>query len=196
MNVTQKMEILAVSAEYNKNFIRKVKGLKGKWNPDEKTWDVPLEYEEQLYRLLKDVYGYLPSDQTDMTTIQINAADFEDSDDGKIKLGSMVLVWRPGRDSYVRLSDNVAILKGEFAARGGSAKYPMVNAGNGVILQVKNVPKALLKSIPDEKYTVEMSTINKELLLEEKQKLMDRLEEIELLLKEEVKKIKGKDDVR
>lgn len=180
IKLNRKDGTIEITSPYNALFVKKVKGIGGKWGGT--AWIVSEDVEEQLMAILENVYGYAPEDKK--ITVKFAAKDFESRDTDDIRIGDMVLVERRNRDWDVNFH-NAIVLEGGFPSSGGSAKHPYTEAYDGTILQ-SAIPKAVYERLPDEekaKLTIIERKPDKKKLLEEKEKLLARLAEIEELLK-------------
>lgn len=54
--VINKKNMLMISSSYNKDFITEIKKIGGKWNPENKTWNVDESKENEVLELIKNIY--------------------------------------------------------------------------------------------------------------------------------------------
>lgn len=137
--VKRAKEWLRVSGPFHPGFVDGARKLRGRWlGKEEDCWEFDARVEPDLRQLCFDTYG---TDGRDVPTV--TAVVFLDKIDTYCQsvwaLGRQ-LVWRPGRDSRVRLGEGVTVLEGGFPARGGSHNYPAANANEGTTLRVWDVP--------------------------------------------------------
>lgn len=184
MKITIEDGRIKVQSPYNKKFIEGARRIQGKWNAP--CWEFPEENKEECKELLLNVYGECGDlgEAEPTVTVELNLDEYNGNYVNDLLIGSMVIASRRTRDSYVRLSDNVMVISGEFSESGGSAKHPKVTAEPGTILRVKHLPVRLY-SLIEGKEGVKLVNTDRDALIAEREKLLARLAEIENLLKEE-----------
>lgn len=191
INITKKENLLFVVSPYNKAFINFARAVNAKWNKDEKAWVFNLENEtlkEKLDRKLYEIYKYT-EDKTDRA-LKLKAKCEDISQGGRSKflaIGNYVLVERYNRDSAVTYVDSSAYInKGEFYLTGGSANYPSVTFTDGAEITFE-ISEKYFNSLNEEEKTkftiISKEEIDRKNLLEEKSRLLKKLEEINELLK-------------
>ncbi|MBG0828575.1 helix-turn-helix domain-containing protein [Planomonospora sp. ID67723] len=86
----------------------------------------------------------------------------------------------------VKLAANVVLIEGKLPGSGGSVRYPQISAGNDVIVEVRDIPRASLALEHETSYEIvgETSNVNIDALLAEREALLARLAEIDELLPE------------
>lgn len=181
-------KFIKVESPYNPVFVRKARQIQGRW--DKPYWIFPLKNKEYVINVLLDAYGdcgklsdgEIPCIEA---TLDMDKYPFN----RYITIDTLIVAERPSRDKDVILSPNVLVVQGGFEKSGGSAKYPCIKPLDGTILQVENVPLVVaeraknLNGITIKKAgCADNSTNNRKTLLEEKEKLLKRLEEIDNLL--------------
>lgn len=169
---------------YNEKFVTGARAIGGKWNRHERKWTFDRRDEERVRALCREVFGTdgSPEDQADLVTVRIRAADYEQW--GEIAFIGRKVAWRPGRDTRVRLADNVVVVQGRFPSSGGSRNNPRVDAGDDVILEIRDIPRAALSVEKEGTYEIVEETIDKEALRAERERLLARLTEIDAILNE------------
>lgn len=178
---------LQITSPYSGAFVGRMRELNGKWNRDLKVWEVNEEYEDKVYEAILKIYRVDLTGIEEYMIVEYCAKDFEDRDKDDIRIGNIVTVYRPSRDSKVILRDT-AIMEGEFDKSGGSVKHPAVfdrGEGYNVILR-STIYKKEYEKLSDEeksKLTIIKKQDKKERLLNEKEILIKRLAEIEEELK-------------
>ena len=172
---------IKVKSEYSKDFIKGAKMIQGKWNSP--YWCFPEENADEVRELLLDVYGEcgeLSEGNEAVVTVELDLDEYTDVSDC-VRIGSMTVASRPGRDYMVKLNDNTMCIKGGFPESGGSVKNPRVCPEDGTVLRVKNVPVKLYERIKD-MAGVSLVNVDRTKLLEERERLIARLAEIDDLL--------------
>lgn len=178
MKIVRENGKIKVQSDYNREFIGGVKTLGGKWSSP--WWCVPEENEEALDILLQRVYGegLSPAELVDLI-VDLGALS---EDNGAIRMDGKLLARRPSRDSLVQLGDGVVLVSGALSESGGSRCNPRVDADEGTIVKVYLVPAALYeryKDHPGVQLAPSDSGTKRQRLIEEREKLLRRIAEIE-----------------
>lgn len=189
MNIKIKREnnLLLITSPYSRSFVSKMRNLQGKWNRELNVWEVSEDFEDKVNEAILEIYRVDLTGKEEYIIVEYQAKDFEDKDEDDIRIGNIITVYRPSRDSRVKLNDT-AIMQGEFDKTGGSVKYPAVfDRGDHrvVILRSTLFKKEYDKLSEDEKskLTIIRRQDKKERLLNEKEIILKRLSEIEDELK-------------
>lgn len=189
MNIKIKREnnLLLITSPYSRSFVSKMRNLQGKWNRELNVWEVSEEFEDKVNEAILEIYRVDLTGKEEYMIVEYNAKDFENRDTDDIRIGNVITVYRPSRDSRVKLNDT-AIMQGEFDKTGGSAKYPSVFDRwdeRDVILRSTIYKKEYEKLSEEEKskLTIIKKQDKKERLLNEKEIILKRLSEIEDELK-------------
>lgn len=183
VEVTKKDGKIYVATPYNKDFIKKARELNGEWSRGGKVWVFDENREEALNKSLLDYYAYSATGSEETVTIKIRAVDFETN--GEIKVGSVLIAKRWGRDESVKLYNDSFVSEGEFDSSGGSNNNPRVSSDGTVVIVIPDFPKRFLGEIKDgQEYEILDHRPSRSSLIAEKEKLEKRLEEISKLLKE------------
>lgn len=182
---------IEVSTPYNADFVAELKKRIGtkKWDASNRVWIISKDDKAELLEILKEVFGYTESQNSETCTVEIKL-------DGKVDKGAVIVngiliakAW--GRDSGAKLGDGVTVIEGGFDSGGSRANW-ITDIDYDTIVRVKNFPVYGIDN-PKTSEDVDIEWIRKvsdvkidrEKLLKEKQKLLDRLAEIEKLLEEE-----------
>lgn len=176
-----------VYTPYNPEFVKKIKGIGGaKWNGTQKCWSIPETAVEAVREIMTDVYGYSDVKENETVSLKVTFNEAICSGRSDVVLFGKVLAHAYGRDSGARVGDDVAYISGG-ATSGGSAKNWDSIVKEGSIAILSNVNKSVYEKAEIE-YNITVEVIeakaNKQSLLEEKERLMKRLAEIEKLLQE------------
>lgn len=177
--------IARVYTPYNPDFVKAIKKIGGaKWDREKRCWAVPESAVDAAREIMKNVYGY--NDNTPNETVKVRVKVINELNEwgSDVVLFGKVLSHATGRDSGARIGDDVVYIKGG-ATSGGSAKNwdSEVKAGSEIILS--NVNKNLYDNAePNEDIVVELitETVDKAKLIEEKERLLKRIEEINKML--------------
>lgn len=185
-----KIEIVDTEAyiytPYNAEFVKAVKGIGGaRWNREKSAWTIPAECAEQAREIMRRVYG------------EDDRPDCGERVDVRLTFDSGVSEWQSavtiygktisrayGRDSGAVCGEGVAFVVGKPES-GGSAKNWTSVVPQGSVVVLHNVPASLLENPAPEGVTVERlgkQQIDKDALLLEKKRLLERIAEIDKLL--------------
>lgn len=155
---------------------------------------VDLRQQERAEEILRDVYGEDGSlvSEADLVNIRLTGCAWDTSSrNDEMRLGSRRIVSRYSRDSAVKFGEGVVLIAGDFAASGGSAKNPSVayEDGDALAFEVYDVPRKLYdkyKDIDGVSLLAKVQSVpgERHRLLDEKEKLLKRLAEIEARLEE------------
>ncbi len=190
MKIEVKNGVANVYTPYNPDFVKKIKGIGGaKWNSSEKCWSIPETAVEAAREIMTDVYGYSDTKENETISLKVtfNESISEWRDD--VVLFGKVLAHAYGRDSGARVGDDVAYISGG-ATSGGSVKNWNSVVKKGSVAILSNVNKAVYeKSKNDYNDDIIIEVLetksSKQQLLEEKERLLKRIAEINKLLQEE-----------
>lgn len=178
-----------VYTPYNPDFVKKIKGIGGaKWNGPQKCWTIPQTAIEAAREIMTNIYGYsdIKENETISLKVTFNEAVYGSCSD--VLLFGKILSHAYGRNSGAKVGDDVAYISGG-ATSGGSAKNWNSIVKKGSVAILTNVNKSVYEKAEIEyDITVEVleTKVNKKSLLEEKERLLKRIAEIEKLLKEEM----------
>ncbi len=180
-----------VYTPYSKEFISELKKRVGgaRWNASKRCWTVPEDALDAVRGIIKSVYGY--TDQADagrLCTATIRVA-YMDAECAPVSIFNRVVARAYGRDSGATVGDGVVFKEGAPKS-GGSAKY-WKTIVDGCIVEMHHVPEAAIKNgLPGGceilSITPEGEDDNRKRLLEEREKLLARLAEIDKELGEKL----------
>nr|WP_278770799.1 hypothetical protein [Limosilactobacillus mucosae] len=181
-----------ISSPYNPEFVKEIHSIgSAKWHAVTKEWQVPVESLEDAKQVLRDVYGTDGSENNEpKVTVKLTIDDNVDLGDIQsidnelvMTLFGREIMSARGRDSGVKVADGVTV-KGKYKS-GGSMKYPTIEFGKGTEVIVYNVPESLAKKAKVKHATVEIVSepkVDRQALLDEKERLLKRIAEIDKLL--------------
>ncbi len=176
-----------VKAEYNSIFVQKAKAYRGKWQAPHWVFDV--RDEQRIRDLCKDVYG---SDgvTSETVTLRIEWRRATYVNCGAFFVhGRKIAGVREGIPP-ARLGHGIILLEGGFDS-GGSRKNWETTVEAGTVVLVRDFPAGRAKELIEEQteedtrfYSIEdeATTITRDDLIAERDKLMARLEEVNALL--------------
>lgn len=140
---------LLITTPYNAEFVAELKEIGGTWKGDKRAWSVDARDEERVRALMRAHFGTdgSPEDAAVLVTVRIPLAYYELAyhDGAKAEFAGRVIANRPGRDDPVRLGKGVVLVAGELPRSGGSTKYPEINAGPDVWVEVRDLPRSVLE---------------------------------------------------
>jgi len=142
VKITKKDEAIIVKSNFHPEFASPAKMLGGRWNPKTRTWTFDTRDEDSVRDLCLDLFGTDGNEDVDtpLCDVRVRLSPSERS----VWFCGREIAKRSFRDSSVRLGDKVVLKEGSFPASGGSRNYPTLS-GNGVVLEVRDVPVVLAK---------------------------------------------------
>lgn len=147
-NMKDGSQKLQLSSPYHPDLPAKAKALGGRFNYDTKLWYFDLRDSERVRAMCVEIYGIDPLSETPLPTKTIRVAlDKVNTYGQTLWLGGKEIAHRPARDSAVRLGPGVVIIEGGFAGRGGSAKYPDLAPKEGTVLEIRDLPEAIIPNL-------------------------------------------------
>lgn len=187
ITTTNKGTQTAVYTPYNASFVSAIRKIGGaRWDAEDKAWMVPTASLPQVREIMRNIWG--EDDRMDAVkrvSVRLTFADDCAEWHGPVEIFGKVLSSATGRDSGARVGEDVCFTAGGPAS-GGSAKNwrSVVEAGSVVVL--RSVPETMLDNAElPEGVTMEIiqdGSIDRAALMEEKEKLLARLAEIEKML--------------
>lgn len=177
-----------VYTPYNPAFVKAVKGIGGaKWDGERQCWSVPDAAVSAARMIMEDVYGYSDQVPDDTVTLKVTFLSDVSSTCSDVVLFGKVMAHARGRNSGARVGDDVAYIRGG-ASSGGSVKNWRSIVEEGSVAILSNVNKHVYEKAeadPDiQVEVVETSTSvdDRQKLLEEKERLLKRIAEIDAIL--------------
>jgi excisionase family DNA binding protein len=190
VTVTTENGKTSVISPYDAEFVAKAKTIGGRWDGPSKAWTFDARDEQRVRELCREVYGTDGNavESGDLVTVRVRLADHESASkyDNFAKFAGRRIAHRGGRDEPVRLAANVVLIEGKFPSTGGSMRYPNIDAGDDVIVEVRDIPRATLSLEREQDYEIvgETTNVDVDALLAEREALLARLAEIDALLPE------------
>ena len=174
-----------ITSPYNPDFISKVKLMGGKWDAVRKVWKVEENLIEDVRSIMREVYGRDDRGELSGTcTVIVSFSEDVDGYKSPVTVFGRVIASAYGRDSGAKVGEGCAFVEGRPES-GGSMKNWRTTVPAGSKVKIMDVPKCILSdtSLPDgASFMVVDDEINREALLEEKENLLKRLKEIDILL--------------
>lgn len=176
-------ERVGVYTPYNQDFVKKIKNIGGaKWNG--KCWSIPSVSLDAVRIIMKNIYGEDDLISSDAVKVKVIVSENIEQYHGDINLLGKCLCHAYGRDSGGKAGEDVAYIEGSPLSSGSVRNWnSMIPAGSVIILN--NVSKTLFNSYePVEGIEIQLlpQELDRKKLVEEKARLLKRIEEIDLLL--------------
>lgn len=189
-NVGGKVEIYT---PYNCDFIDALKAKVGgaRWDAAKKCWTAPEEMLDAVRAILKDVYGYTDiEDAGKLYTVRLESL-YAKADRAPVSAFNKVIARAWGRDSGAVVGDDVIFVEGSPKSGGSRNNWETI-IPEGCVIDVLHVPEKALEKFKEElagetcpDYKIVSETVEEEKkddqrakLLEEREKLLARLAEI------------------
>ena len=190
VTITDRGNTTLLVSPYNKDIPAEAKRIGGRWNPTLRAWEFDIRDRDKVEQLAARFYGYTPADTGETVTIRVNAYDYVPDDYreyNKVVVAGRIVATRPSRDADVRLARNVILHSGAFAGRGGSRNSPCIIGDNGdrpePVLEIRDLPTGALSLLDKDSKPYELVDGDpKRALREERDRLMNRVAEIDRLL--------------
>lgn len=189
VTVTVDATTITVVTPYDAGFIDAAKQIGGRWDSARKARVFDARDEQRVRALVREHFGTDGSDD-DAPTVTVRLP-VPTSASGAGRLGAEFraagrrLVWRPSRDSSVKLSDGVVVVSGGFPGWGGSTSNPRLSPEPDTVIEVRDVPAgaaALMLDEVDGAAIVGAPDGQRAALEAERAQLLARLAEIDTLL--------------
>lgn len=136
---------LALKTPYSPELPAKCRALGGKWNAETKTWYFDQRDADRVRSMCVEAFGVDPLAEPDeapeLVTVRLNMDAFN-TRAAELWMFGREIVSQPSRDGATRLGRDVVIISGGFLG-GGSRANPAMNAKDGTILEVRDVPRSL-----------------------------------------------------
>lgn len=192
-----KIEINGQYAEvytpYDKDFIYKIKTRIGgaRWDAAKKCWSIPVDAVDSCRDIMQECFGMSDVDDNgDTVTVKVSIVDDISELQSSVRLFGKVLSRAYGRDSSGKPGEDVLYIEGAPQS-GGSVKNWRSIVPKGSVIMLTNVKRKLWDNYVDSNksdlsYVAELveATINKGQLRAEKERLLQRIQEINKLLGE------------
>ena len=151
--------MLACVTPYHPAFPVRARALGGRW--DGRAWRFDPRDVDTVRQICREIYGVDPladpAAPLDVITVRVRLGvtgyTADDTYAPMLGVGSQLfllgreLASRSGRDTAVRLGTGVILVSGGFPRSGGSAKRPDLCPEEGTVLEVRDVPSALIAQL-------------------------------------------------
>ena len=172
---------------YNNKFVSAIKGIGGAyWDRDSRAWVIPADMLDQARKIMLRIYGEsdIPTDSEKVSaelTFNKSVSRIREA----ITIYGKTICRAYGRDGGGNAGEDVAFIEGKPES-GGSVRNWTSDVPQGSIVVLRNVPKMLLNEKLPEGVSARIfdNDTTRNELLAEKEKLLDRIAEIDKLLGE------------
>ncbi|MFJ5952572.1 hypothetical protein [Streptomyces noursei] len=177
---------IAVHTPYNTAFVSHARDLDGRWNkPVHGAWTFDIRDEERVRGMLRKIFGTDGRSETagDVVTVRVRLADHMVGRSRAEFAGREIAV-RPGRDLPVRFATGVVLIEGRLPRGGGSVRYPEIEAGDDVVVEIRDLPRGALETESEDSYEIvpDERPVEPATLREERARLLARVADIDALL--------------
>lgn len=188
--------MIKVFCPYSKSFVDFAHMRNAKWSDQHKCWIFDIRDEFAVRSTLIDIYGTDDYASCEKVDVRINLDGFNTNVTRVFLLGRELAVRRYW-DAPVYLGEKVAIIQGGFEKEPKSRRYRTCDALPGTVLEVRDVPRIIAErtAIKDPDHVKILGGINKEALMAEREKLLQRITEIDKLLEIAAIQEAGDEDV-
>lgn len=185
MKITIEAGKAKIFTQYNAEFIEKIKNIGGRrWNGADRCWEVPESEIETVRQYMTEVFGETDQDEGERVTIKLTFNEDADAERNAVVIYGKTIARATGRDSGARVGDEATLISGSISS-GGSMRNWRTTIKAGSVFKVRNIPKKALEMDTEYDITTEIlqeTGIDIESLLEERDRLIARLDEIGELL--------------
>lgn len=178
-----------IHSPYNADYVKSIKKIGGaRWNAEDRCWCVPEHMVSAAREILMQTYGYTDQTPNETVTLQLTFNEYQAALREPCTYFGKTVAKAYGRDSGAKVGDDVALISGRIAS-GGSVKNWTSYIYEGTVVKLYNVNKAIyereIANISADEITVEIvdeSVINEPELRAERERLLQRIAEIDALL--------------
>lgn len=176
---------IEVFAPYNERFVKRLKNFGDrKWNDEKKCWVIPANSISEVRQLMLEVFGENDLYSDSYASVKLSFSNDYTNRTPSIEMYSRIIASAKNRDIAGSISSGVIYTSGEYYS-GGSLKHPTVTIKGGSEIVIKNVPIQLARTevIPESiQVKIDDGSIDKEELILERNRLQNRINEINQLL--------------
>lgn len=184
-----------VYTPYSPEFVRRIKNIGGaRWTADERCWIIPADAVETCREIMMDVFGecdipYAGKRLRVRVTVLKQIAE----ERAPVSYFGKNLASASGRDSGARVGEGVTVISGKVRSGGSRNRWETI-IEEGTVMVIGGIPQALYERDRDAKdrwgaklfltEVIEDAPIDRDALKAEREKLMERVAEIDRLLGE------------
>ena len=187
ISITTQDGSTTLTSPYHPDLPADARTLGGRFDRTTKAWRFDARDEARVRDLARKYFGTDGTEpEGDLVTVRIKLADYEgDKWNNAARFAGREIAHRPGRDADVRFARNTVLVSGSLDSYGGSMRYPLIDADNDVVVEVRDLPRAALTNEDPARYEIvgeQGPDVNA--LLAERERLLARLAEIDAQLPE------------
>lgn len=179
-----------INSEYNAEFVRNLKKKIGgaRWTGE--SWRIPEEAIDTARTVMEDAYGHSDLGGNEVISVKAEFSEGYYAPKEDVVLYGKVIASASGRDSGARLGTDVECISGGVTSGGSVKNWTSVVRENSVFI-LRNVNQNLYERERglDERRGIKSeivgSKIDREKLIAEKERLLERIREIDQLLGKE-----------
>ena len=177
-----------VKTPYSADFVKKIKSIGGaRWEPEQKAWKIPAASVDTARKFMVEIYGESDvSVPTSKVDVKIEALEelYGYREAFSVMGRTIAQAW--GRYSGVKIGEGVDFLT-DFPKSGGSVKNWKTVIPEGAVFVVHGVPEEIAKKFISEEHSdikaeIFYNKIDKRALESEREQLLRRISEIDLIL--------------
>ena len=177
-----------VFTPYNKEFVRRIKNAGGRWDGEEKCWTVPCEAIDVVRSIMLEVFGRTDEEPLEEVKVRLTIREAISERWDDVRLLGHTLSHATGRDSGASPGNDVFYEQGRPES-GGSVKNWRSVVPEGSVIVLGKVSRAMLDAaeLPECVLAEVVSATGTDIqaLMDERDRLMARIEEIDRLLARE-----------
>lgn len=160
---------------YHPQFPSQARNLGGTYQPTGGYWTFDARDRDRVAALSGRLFGTTGDDSEwdNLVTVTIPGSHHERA--GRVVFAGRTVAKRRHRDWPVHLEPGVILFAGTLKPSGGSLQYPVVDADDDVFFQIRDLPRAALQVEHADAYTIVETRDHKDALLNERERLADRL---------------------
>ena len=180
IQVTTTTDQISVVSPYNPEFVKISRNLNGKFDRSASAWKFDPLCEAAVRSALYDIYGYVEGDET--LTVRLTArTDISELCSG-VSVNGTPIVRAYGRDSGAKVVGDTIMLSGKINS-GGSMKNwrTVISEGSVFVVKMNRVSFERLQGSSEwlaEEHS-DQATIDRQALIDEKARLVDRIAQID-----------------
>lgn len=176
-----------VCSDYNKQFVDAARKMGGKW--DGVFWVFDERNMQIVKSTLFDIYGDDGESTPDTVSIKIRYPEKYSVTGDSVSVLGKVIAKAYGRDSGARLGDNVVMLQGDIRSGGSVKNWQTIVEADSIFIvhdfprgRVSDITSCEVLEIIERKELPNPPVIDRNALVEERERILKRLQEIDSLL--------------
>jgi hypothetical protein len=150
---------IVIRAPYDESFLRRARGLGGRWDASNKVWRFDEDVLDGVRALLMDIYCLDPlAGPPELVNVKVRLRGEISGDVWRVCGREILARW--SRDAAIAPGPDVAILEyGEAMRSGGSRRYPEIGRVEGMVVLVRNFPAAGVGRLAASKHVAELEEV-------------------------------------